>query len=113
MLPYGVNIRVNDGLHGSFNARLVQIYSEGDSSSIAIDCPPHFVYSVESVRPYLRPMSSMTDDEEREWIRQNSNEVGLFPHYPDALYWVLVNHLDIFELIPKGLAEIAPEGMYK
>lgn len=62
-------------------------------------------------KPYLRPMSSMTEEEENEYRAINCYE-GLFPHNEDALDYVLSHHFDYRGLIEKGLALEAPEGMY-
>ena len=63
-------------------------------------------------KPYLRPMASMTEEEENEYRAINCYE-GLFPHNEDALDYVLSHHFDYRGLIEKGLALEAPEGMYK
>ncbi len=62
-------------------------------------------------KPYLRPMASMTEEEENEYRAINCYE-GLFPHNEDALDYVLSHHFDYRGLIEKGLALEAPEGMY-
>ena len=62
--------------------------------------------------PYLRSISNMTDGEENEYRAINCYE-GLFPRNEDALDYALEHHLDIRNLIEKGLALEAPEGMYK
>ena len=64
-----------------------------------------------TIKPYLRPMSSMTEEEEAEYYALNAYE-GVFPHNEDALDYVLEHHFDYRGLIEKGLALIAPEGMY-
>ena len=55
------------------------------------------------IKPYLRPMSSMTEEEENEYRAINCYE-GLFPHNEDALDYVLEHHFDYRGLIDKGLA---------
>jgi hypothetical protein len=64
------------------------------------------------IKPYLRPMSSMTEEEENEYRAINCYE-GLFPRNEAALDYVLLHHFDYRGLIPIGLALEAPEGMYK
>ena len=64
------------------------------------------------IQPYLRSISSMTEEEENEYRAINCYE-GLFPNNEDALDYVLKYHLDYRGLIEKGLALEAPEGMYK
>ena len=76
-------------------------------SSIGGPCP-----LVEEVRPYLRSMSSMTEEEENEYRAINCYE-GLFPSNEEALDYVLEHHFDFRGLIEKGLVLEAPEGMYK
>lgn len=81
---------------------------------------------IEVVRPYLRPMSSMTD-EEKEYIRNkyffedwDSWNDLLHYHYhlinvkeiPEFMEWIYANHLDFLNLIEKGLALEAPSNMY-
>lgn len=67
------------------------------------------------VKPYLRPMSSMTN-EENTWAdadySYNKLTYGIdyaIVCYVDYLYSI---HVDCHGLIPKGLALEAPEGMY-
>ena len=60
-------------------------------------------------KPYLRPMSSMTEDEEREF-----EETLQYTQFTLESYdWLLVRHFDFRGLILKHLAIEAPEGMYK
>jgi len=61
--------------------------------------------------PYLRPMSSMTEEEENEYRAINCYE-GLFPRNEEALDYVLEHHFDYRGLIEKGFALEAPPGMY-
>lgn len=88
-----------------------------------------FYYNkIKDIKPYLRPISSMTMEEDEQRIQLGiwkSNQydgqiIGIFQDIPycspqnfqSALIWLLQNHFDIFGLIPKGLALEAPEGMY-
>ena len=87
----------------------------------------------EIFKPYLHPMSSMTEEEKEEFhkLKQFSvtvvmpNDVSLLkPTYIvdleedgdglNHLYdWLNAHHFDYRGLIEKGLALEAPEGMYK
>lgn len=58
------------------------------------------------IKPYLRPMSSMTEEESKEFA--NMEIVG-YNNYD----WLNAHHFDYRGLIEKGLALEAPEGMYK
>ena len=75
-------------------------------------------YNIEEVKPYLRPMSSMTNDEMVEFdkIKENPRYIPdksgvslLIPSYVD---WLNSHHFDYRGLIEKGLALPAPGGMY-
>lgn len=80
-------------------------------------------YDIEEVKPYLRPMSSMTE-EEKENLQSLHNIIsdenygdGYSPSAWDAITewedYCNSKHLDYRGLIEKGLALEAPEGMYK
>ena len=56
------------------------------------------------IKPYLRPMSSMTEEQEEEYNDLNSYELGCFPHTEGALDYLIKNHFDYRGLIPMGLA---------
>lgn len=61
--------------------------------------------NIEEVKPYLRPISSMTEKEKKE-LSNYENSVQRI----DFFY---SHHIDCRFMIEKGLALIAPEGMYK
>ena len=83
---------------------------------------------IEIVRPYLRPMSSMTEKERYELQDVLGKEVEIlddFIHIVDSsrkrfsllelqavFDWINAHHFDYRGLIPIGLAIEAPEGMY-
>jgi len=87
-------------------------------------------WDIEYIKPYLRPMSSMTDEERSEWADlfnlelDKLNEISdedkaeeLAPYYfgkchQVSIDWLNAHHFDYRGLIPKGLALEAPEGMY-
>ena len=67
------------------------------------------------LKPYLRPMNSMTEEEEKEFKKivydsMNVDDISASVYVAD---WLYSKHLDAHGLIPKGLAIEAPEGMYK
>ena len=66
------------------------------------------IYSNE-YKPYLFPLSSMTEKQEEEYNDLNSYELGYFPHTEDALDYLIKNHFDYRGLIPMGLAIDATE----
>lgn len=96
------------------------------------DLDDNLCKTIYDIKPYLRPMSSMTDEEKEEYhsqvdidIEMTSKrlqerfETGTFdtenqftPQYCH-IDWLNENHFDYRGLIEKGLALEAPEGMYK
>lgn len=67
--------------------------------------------AVLSIKPYLRPMSSMTKKEEKEYSKYAhfGNTLGNWIKSIDYLNSI---HVDYRGLIPMGLALPAPNGMY-
>ena len=61
-------------------------------------------FRLNSCKPYLFPLSSMTEEQEEEYNSLNCWELGCFPHTEDALDYLIVNHFDYRGLIEKGLA---------
>lgn len=66
---------------------------------------------ISAIKPYLRPMSSMTEEEKAEYDSFNAptahRKVWL-----SRIDWLLSKHFDLRGLIPLGLALPAPESMY-
>ena len=97
-LPYGVKVQYN----GS-SIRLIQaIGKEGNE--------PYFKskevagwLDVGSCKPYLRPMSSMTEEEK---VKLSLSQIYAFTHYNEVakMDWLNKNMFDFRGLIPKGLA---------
>lgn len=106
-LPYGVVIKItsDDGmLDVSYNIKL-----DADLLSDLLHCEDDFM-------PYLRPMSSMTEEEKVELIsiRDTVLDIGnreiIILSY-EQIIWFLLNHFDFLGLIPKGLAiEVSKEN---
>ena len=74
--------------------------------------------AIENIKPYLRPMSSMTPDERREYDKLIANclydaEAYFFENYNRLYDWLNSHHFDYRGLIEKGLALEAPSDMYK
>lgn len=65
-----------------------------------------------NIKPYLRPMSSMTEEEAKDY---NKTKIPL-DYYDGDTYqtfdWLDKHHFDYRGLISKGLALRAPDGMY-
>lgn len=77
---------------------------------------------IEDIKPYLRPISSMTE-EERKYFWDNGGALTFANVLDDTwevdkltvelLEWLNTRHFDYRGLIPIGLALEAPEDMYK
>lgn len=123
-LPYGVIVQVKDGLKGIYDRRLVQVFCDRVSCSVNVCNPLKECICIDSVKPYLRPMSSMTESERKEFddfcvidedVWMGNHKVG-FPKQARIMSkcvdWLNKKMFDYRGLIPKGLANVAPEGMY-
>ena len=69
------------------------------------------------IKPYLRPMSSMTEEERKEYNEYlfNGASIGLMSNTETAcelIDWLNKKMFDYRGLIPMHLALEAPEGMY-
>lgn len=71
-----------------------------------------FYYNkIVDIKPYLRPMTLMTLEEEREYNLTKTLSIVDYPTL-ESFDWLLAHHFDYRNLIDKGLAIEAPEGMY-
>ncbi len=84
-------------------------------SSVTGPCP-----LIDEIKPYLRPMSSMTPDERFEYDELNHFYTKGLTFNVDEIDWLIAHHFDYRidpstgkTLIESGLALEAPEGMYK
>lgn len=98
------DIKENDDiLYGVIGDNVITLKSDKD------ECLMYY-----QIKPYLRPMSSMTKEEKEEerklWDIVTTTRNDLHYLYTDFL---VSHHFDYRGLIEKGLALEAPEGMYK
>jgi len=123
-LPYGVKVKYyNDKCDGTLNAvnfkfETVWITADnGSNDSLDFESIGNGVWWL---KPYLRPMNSMTEEEYEELMKIEKDYWGFAPkdfindwcpNYA-SLDWINKNHFDYRGLIDKGLALEAPEGMY-
>lgn len=118
-LPYGVNayaFEINKkGVITSINIAYNIVNLTTDNSSGSYELVP-----VEDIKPYLRPMSSMTKEEKEEYTSYcfeqpflQKDKIPNFGSVPMCIDWLIANHFDYRGLIPMGLALEAEEGMYK
>lgn len=137
-LPYGIKCCARYNTGSRYNTNIVTIIPE-NGSIVTRQNELHYQKSslIEDCRPYLRPMSSMTEDEREEievfifneWYQENSCKIdkegwieilanydvsGIDPCFcSDYIDWLNAHHFDYRGLIEKSLAIVAPEGMYK
>ena len=118
-LPYGVKIQVYyEDIAGSG-------YFDETVWSIDNDEPFHVNDRwIENIKPYLRPMSSMTEEEKHKLLKfgavtylENEEVIDVscvgFERHADVQDYLNACHFDYRGLIDKGLALEASEGMYK
>lgn len=106
-LPYGVII--NKEVSRSYQIEeLVDIGYGQRSDEVYING-----YPLKKSRPYLRLMSSMTEDEINEYENFITNEKDDQLRFCNELVFYNSHHLDYRGLISRGLALKAPENMYK
>lgn len=66
-----------------------------------------------SIKPFLRPMSSMTDEERKEYEKLRYDQSCSVKEYCTKIVdFFISHHFDYRGLLEKGLAIEAPEGMY-
>lgn len=115
-LPYGVKCQIDYdneedtdlGIERYCDDRIVSVCVE--TEEIGLYEASEYFYPNE-IKPYLRSMSSMTEEEKVECsVFFNYDGVGYPDEYVD---WLNARHFDYRGLIEKGLALEAPENMYK
>lgn len=104
--------RLQYGLKYNFGGNDGCDYTMDKISLTAVDD----TFPIEDVKPYLRPMSSMTEEERIEFERLSfiydaSDGSMLFSE--KGLDWLNAHHFDFRGLIEKRLALEAPDNMYK
>ena len=117
-LPYEVIVNIEYSKEHGSSYRL-RVCSEGDLK-LNTDLLGLFIQEKIYLKPYLRPMSSMTEEERAELYKVG----GLMSHKvetdiyvltafsPEAYDWLNAHHFDYRGLLEKGLSLEAKEGMY-
>lgn len=100
-LPYGVIVLTPNG---SGHVCEINFTIFGYELGVNINPIIRDTFSINDVKPYLFPLSSMTEEQEEEYNNLNSYELGCFPHTEEALDYLIKNHFDYRDLIPMGLA---------
>jgi hypothetical protein len=136
-LPYGVYVRINEIHCLDKNEAITEGFIGGYCKpnmcqDYSLDEIYEFLDEDDDVKLYLRPMSSMTEEEKKEYesffsIGEYScggslygKEYEYIADSPDDISqsiclfdWLLAHHFDYRGMIQMGLALEAREGMYK
>lgn len=115
-LPYGVKVQytAGDGIT-TITCWIDEISVTSQSVKIAEQGKTNSAWRlIENIKPYLRPMSSLSNLERsqlefaQDLDMRDATEISI----SHVLEFFLEHHLDYNNLILKGLALEAPEGMY-
>ena len=108
-LPYGVKVQ------GNFRYRSGEdIVDDVQVKTFENNDIDWLIHGIE-IKPYLRPMSSMTEEEKKEYEKlciliptQFDSDFQKYDYYTtdsmESFDWLLKNHFDVRDLIEKGLA---------
>ena len=119
-LPYKVYVNYDSGKDKQYEGILNDILPSLGEAYVE-----YCLCDIDNIRPYLRPMSSMTKDEIREFdefcvIDEYAWRGGSMQGFinqaeimQNGIDWLNAHHFDYRGLIEKGLALEAPEGMYE
>lgn len=119
-LPYGVKCRFETTVD---TYRTIELSREG-TNGLLVDFDELYCYWFNEgfIIPYLRPMSSMTEEEKEEfqafhcidgWHPYFYQQMCNIPNLENMFNWLNAHHFDYRGLIPMGLALEATEGTYK
>ena len=105
-LPYGIKVRTTylSFAEDKLETRDIELtyYNAGYLDN-------HWI----EAKPYLRPMSSMTEEEENEWMKLGFKVLKKGVSSIIEYDWLNEHHFDYRGLIEKGLALEAPKDMYE
>lgn len=116
-LPYGVKVQfcLPNYQTDSFDEEIGTVFSVGTVFT-SVHCKGiDYLANTNRVKPYLRPMSSMTDEEKVEYNDFNLVLVGYEGRgleCAELFDWLNAHHFDYRGLIEKELALPAKEEMY-
>lgn len=120
-LPYDLQVNV-EGDNEPYV--LLSVHPNKDIALIGINMGGVYATSkvkIDTIRPYLRPMSSMTEEEKKELLQISNFDYDLDEIYDDCIHfietslieivdianfisWLNKNHFDYLNLIEKNLA---------
>ena len=115
-----LSMRLPYGVHGEYSWKCGKPYKRELTGNLMAELILSFNSSGDSeFKPYLRPMSSMTEGEILEFIRIGDSFLRIGEKKLTCILslkqmdWLNAHHFDYRGLIEKGLALEAPKGMYK
>ena len=110
-LPYGVKVKLGDNpniFDLEYRIKFAVMYGDSDKLEDILD--------ITNIKPYLLPLSSMDEEQKREYNRWKHDipvchyeygdvveEIELYDS-PESFEYLIENHFDYRGLIPKGLA---------
>ena len=126
-LPYGLICsiyRIDDWGVGWRDEKLTGYFDNGMAYEFDFgESPISIDNDISKIKPYLRPMSSMTEEEKKEFddfcvidefAWKGNSDIGYKNQaiiMSDAINWLLEKHFDFMGLIPKGIAiEVTEEN---
>ena len=118
-LPYGLMV---EGTFAEMDCDTGNVKFKTEKKLLGMGDLNWLFHDVAEIKPYLRPMSSMTKKERKELeciISDSSSNIKILECTLmciilsiGSLNWLYEHHFDIHGWIKKGLALEAPEGMY-
>ncbi len=118
-VPYGVKVQYMNNI-------FVIDYVSPMYGEVKLDTPDNWTVGVSEVKPYLFPLSSMTDEQKSELnkkftVQFSGNDIYSIHYHSEGYWdttdleldfqdwlwfinWCYKNHFDIYGLIPMGLA---------
>lgn len=109
-IPYRTFVCLNPGAYNKPETCILTGI-HGEKVHLNVDSDP---FRINNIRPYLRSMSSMTEEEENELTG-----IAVLGGYNSSVFnsfvvidWLNANHFDYRGLIEMGLALEAPTDMY-
>lgn len=114
-LPYGVicSCLDNSFTPPTMDYELVSVNLQ-DETVIVSDNVWNEEFKIKNIKPYLRPMSDMTDEELNKLQGLCIAYDSLYPlqHFTDVAKFLYEHLIDFDNLIEKDIALPAPDGMY-
>ena len=109
-LPYGVIINTTEG-YGHLCSINQTIFGNEYGINIKVTKRDYFNDRECNIKPYLRQMSSMTEEEKEEYHSYCDNYYGIYFDTAASIDWLNKKMFDYRGLIPKGLAiEVTEEN---